>query len=89
VTNEYHGVSVSDPYRWLENGADPEVQRWSDAQNAFTRATLDALPDRGAIAARVTQLLRSDSATHFALREKAGRLFALEKRPPNSSRSWS
>jgi len=82
VSDTYHGVTVSDPYRWLEDAADPAVQKWSDAENAFTRATLDALPDRAAIRARVTELLSSSTADHFALREKAGRLFSLEQRPP-------
>ena len=82
VTDGYHGVTVSDPYRWLENAADPAVQKWSDEQNAFTRATLDALPDRAAIRARVTELLSSASADHFALKAEAGRLFAIEQHPP-------
>jgi prolyl oligopeptidase len=82
VSDSYHGVVVSDPYRWLENGDDPSVQKWSDEQNAFTRATLDALPDRARIRARVTELLSSPSADHFALEQKAGRLFSLEQRPP-------
>jgi prolyl oligopeptidase len=82
VSDSYHGVVVSDPYRWLENGDDPSVQKWSDEQNAFTRATIDALPDRARIRARVTELLSSPSADHFALEQKAGRLFSLEQRPP-------
>lgn len=82
VSDTYHGVAVSDPYRWLEDGGDAKVQRWSDAQNAFTRSVLDALPDRAAIRARVTQLLSNDSPEYTALKARAGRLFALEKHPP-------
>jgi prolyl oligopeptidase len=82
VVDTYHDVAVSDPYRWLENAADPAVQTWSAQQNAFTRATLDALPDRDAIRARVSELLSSASADYFDLKAQAGRLFALEKHPP-------
>lgn len=82
VVDQYHGVAVADPYRWLEDATDPAVQKWSDAQNAFTRATLDALPDRAAIRARVTALLSNDSADYSELRSRAGRLFAIEKHPP-------
>ena len=35
VTDTYHGVSVNDDYRWLEDGDDPRVKAWSDAQNAL------------------------------------------------------
>jgi hypothetical protein len=31
VKDTYHGVTVVDPYRWLENGADPEVRAWTRA----------------------------------------------------------
>jgi prolyl oligopeptidase len=51
-----HGVDVSDPYRWLEDGGSPEVQRWTDAQNALTRRTLDAFPGRQKLTERFWQL---------------------------------
>ena len=44
--DEFHGVKVHDPYRWLED--DPrtsaEVAQWIEAQNKVTRAYLDAIP---------------------------------------------
>jgi len=52
-----HGVEVRDPYRWLEDGEDPEVRAWVAAQNAHTRSVLDALPERPAIEARIRQAL--------------------------------
>jgi prolyl oligopeptidase len=82
VLDSYHGVAVGDDYRWLENAADPEVRKWSDAQNAYTRSFLDALPDRDAIAKRARELLGTASADYFDLRWAGGRLFALEDRPP-------
>src|SRR2546425_12066550 len=56
VTDQYHGVTVTDPYRWLENWNDPEVRAWADAQNAYTRATLDAQPFAATVHARVKAL---------------------------------
>src|SRR5256885_15478591 len=53
VTDTYHGVAVTEDYRWLENWDDPAVRAWSDSQNAHTRAFLDALPARAAIAREV------------------------------------
>jgi len=44
VRETLHGVSVEDPYRWLEDGRDPEVRAWAEAQDRFARERLDALP---------------------------------------------
>lgn len=44
VTDIVHGVTIADPYRWLENGDDPEVQAWTERQNALTRSYLDRFP---------------------------------------------
>lgn len=54
--DNYHGVLVADPYRWLENAADPDVQAWTQAHNQRTRAFLDQLPERELIKARLTEL---------------------------------
>lgn len=46
VTDNYHGVAVVDPYRWLEDAISPEVVSWTAAQNEFTRKTLATFPGR-------------------------------------------
>jgi prolyl oligopeptidase len=61
VIDVLHGVSVADPYRWLEHSDSPETQSWVDAQNARTRSILDALPDRPAIHAAIDRLSTSGS----------------------------
>lgn len=82
VTEVHHGVAVVDDYRWLEDGADPEVRAWSDAQNARTRAWLDALPGVDAIRARLTEIMASPSVSYRGLRAAGGTLFALKDEPP-------
>ena len=56
VVDDYHGVKVRDPYRWLENGNNPEVAQWVEAQNEYTRAYLDRVPERAAIVDRLERL---------------------------------
>src|SRR5436309_754507 len=56
VADEWHGERVADPYRWLE-GSSERIAAWTDAQNARTRAVLDAVPERAAFASRLRELL--------------------------------
>ncbi|MBX3220745.1 MAG: S9 family peptidase [Labilithrix sp.] len=82
AVHSYFGTSVTDDYEWLEDGQAAEVKAFTDAQNALTRATLDALPERAAVHARVTSLLGSTSPDWFAARYDGGRVFALKSAPP-------
>ncbi len=82
VIDHYHGVAVTDPYRWLEDGADPRVLAWSDAQNRRTRGVLDALPVRAALHARILAAASRTSPSYHALTVAGGRLFSLTTQPP-------
>jgi len=54
--DELHGVKVSDPYRWLEDGTSDEVKAWVGQQDALARGVLAKLPGRDAMAARMKEL---------------------------------
>jgi len=56
VTDTWHGDRIVDPYRWLEGSSD-RIRTWTDAQNARTRAVLDAVPERAPFARRLRELL--------------------------------
>src|SRR3954465_6893390 len=62
--------TVADPYRWLEDAADPEVEAWSTDQDALCRAQLDALPGRDVLRSRLKELLASGSISAPALRRE-------------------
>jgi prolyl oligopeptidase len=81
VEDAYHGTTVVDPYRWLEDSSSPEVKAWTEAQDARTRRFLDALPGREALAARVRELATAPTVRWGELRWRDGRLFALRRLP--------
>ena len=56
VTDDYHGTTVADPWRWLEDMESPEVKAWVSAQNALAEPYLEAIPERQAIIERLTAL---------------------------------
>jgi prolyl oligopeptidase len=92
VSTEYHGVTVEDPYQWLENDDDPQVKAWSDAQNRRARKYLDSLPDRTAIEKQLKEWYAKTSPSYFSLvwrsatgrirRGEPGILFAMKFQPP-------
>jgi prolyl oligopeptidase len=57
-TDEYHGTTVADPYRWLETDVreNKEVADWAKEQNQVTNAYLKTIPEREAIKKRLTDL---------------------------------
>ena len=49
VTDDYYGVKVTDPYRWLEDLKAKETQDWIKVQADYTDAYLGKLPVRDQI----------------------------------------
>jgi prolyl oligopeptidase len=56
VADVFHGVTVADPYRWMEDLASPELATWIAAQNARSGPPLEADPVYVASLARMTSL---------------------------------
>ena len=48
-TDNYHGTTVSDPYRWLEDDRSAETMAWVKAENEVTFSYLDKIPYRKTI----------------------------------------
>src|SRR5881392_1186971 len=82
VTTEYHGVTVEDPYQWLEGDDDSQVKAWSDAQNQQTRKNLDSFPDRAAIEKQLQEWYAKTSPSYSSLVSRPGILFAMKFQPP-------
>ena len=54
--DDYHGVKVADPYRWLEELDSQDTRNWVEAENQITFSFLESIPARSAIKDRLTKL---------------------------------
>jgi prolyl oligopeptidase len=79
VVDDYFGTKVTDPYRYMENLSDPEVQAWFKAQNDFARTVLARIPGRTKMVQRLRELDHSAPASVTDLRRVPGDLYFYEK----------
>jgi prolyl oligopeptidase len=54
--DEYHGVKVADPYRWMEDLDSPATRAWVEAEAQLTGDYLAAIPGRKKIALRLKEI---------------------------------
>jgi prolyl oligopeptidase len=80
VTDEYHGVKVTDDYRWLEDSKNPAVIRWIDEQNRLSRSILEGVPVRASIAERLKDLYSVRPVIYFNFYDR-GKFFAMKMQP--------
>ena len=80
VTDLIHGVAITDPYRWLEDGASTQTREWLDQRAQFTRNYLDNIPGRKRIRERIRQLLAVETYDSV---QKAGNRYFFRKCLPN------
>src|ERR1700757_2934817 len=71
--DDYHGVKVADPYRWLEDDNSAETRAWVEAENKVTFAYLDQIPQRKPIKDRLTRLWNYER--YSAPQKEGGRYF--------------
>jgi prolyl oligopeptidase len=77
VKEDLYGVEYVDNYRWLEGDnsdpknmgkATPEVEAWTEAQNAYTRSVLDNIPGRKAVEEKIKPLMEVGSISSPTMR---------------------
>ena len=87
VVDEHFGVKVDDPYRYMENLEDPEVQAWFKGQAEYADRVLAGIPGRKEIYERLKEL---DGGRPFSnasiVRYKDGSLFYLNRK--SGENSW-
>jgi prolyl oligopeptidase len=54
--DNYHGIHVADPYRWLEDDHAPQTKDWIAEQNKVTFGYLEQIPQRATLRDRLTEL---------------------------------
>jgi prolyl oligopeptidase len=53
----FHGLEVTDPYRWLEDQDSERTRQWIKEQTDYARSYLDAIPGRELVQKRIAELL--------------------------------
>ncbi len=81
VVDDYFGTKVSDPYRYMENLKDPEVEAWFKGQNEYTRAILAKIPGRAKLLSRIREL--DQSVPRVFAGRLPGDVYLIFKRLPN------
>jgi prolyl oligopeptidase len=80
ASDVYFGVSVADPYRWLEDLSSPETRTWVAAQNRLVERQLAGAPERRHIRGLLSRVVAQPrfgvpfraGDRYFFLRQDAG-----------------
>jgi prolyl oligopeptidase len=82
VIDTHWGVEVADPYRFLEDTADPAVRQWMRAQADTTRSVLDRIAGRAALLERIREIdAAAGGAVSQVTRTPSDRWFFLRREP--------
>jgi prolyl oligopeptidase len=71
--DDYHGVKVADPYRWLEDTDSADTHAWVEEENKVTFGYLEQIPYRKAIRDRMMKLWNFERFT--VPEQQGGRYF--------------
>jgi prolyl oligopeptidase len=82
MTTTYHGVDVTEDYRWLEDASSEETKTWTKAQHERTMSYLSALPSYGEIRRRAEQIVAADSTSYPTVKAGGDISLALKRQPP-------
>ena len=83
--DDYFGTRVADPYRYMENLQDLQVQLWMRAQNDYTQGILAGISGRGQMLARIREL--DQSVPEVEAWRLPGDIYLVLKRLPGENTS--
>ena len=77
VNTTLHGVTITDPYQWLENAASPSTRNWIAAQQHYTQALLSSRTGMESLRRDVRELVNLEEPHRVLYRR--GRFFTEKK----------
>ncbi len=76
----HYGTVIEDPYRWMEDLQNEEMQTWIKTQAEYSTTYLETLPERTAFLKRITELTTmGTTSSTFTL--AGGKIFYLRREP--------
>ncbi len=82
VTETIHGVTVTDPYRWLEDSKSPATRAWLTEQMKYTEDYLSQVKIRPEVVKRLTELVHVES---YSVPVERGQRYFFKKRLPEEN----
>ena len=79
VVHEYGPVRLGDPFAWLEDKENEEVEPWFHAQNDFTRSHIAQMPDRQEIFNRIKEIDEAKTVQIYSFARRGERYFHLKR----------
>ena len=83
VTDEYFGQKIDDPYRYMEDLKDPDVDQWFKGQGEYTRGVLDKIQGRDQLVAKFREFDKRQSYLVYNLRITENDLYFYLKETPD------
>ena len=86
VENEYWGITLEDPYQYMENMEDTVVKNWMISNADYARAVLDRIPGRAALVEKMKEFdgRVSDLVTNLTILDN-DRYFYLKTTPEDET----
>ena len=79
VVDTYFGISVHDPYRYMEDLKSPDAAKWVKAQAEYARKTLDGIPGHAALLKRIAELGDAAAARVSGVQLNNGAYYYLKR----------
>jgi prolyl oligopeptidase len=79
VTDEYFGVKIVDPYRWMEDQKSEKYNEWLKAQDTYARTFLTKMPLRDEILKHLEELSRIGGDSIYSVKQAGGKYFYFKR----------